>query len=57
VSIENTVVAGVDLVAIESYGLRFLDLKVEDIPFIMMAEKRGVWISDWKSFNIAEMNV
>ena len=57
VSIENTVIAGVDLVAIESYGLRFLDLKVEDIPFILMAEKRGIGISDWKSLNIAEMNV
>ncbi|MGO9380129.1 MAG: DUF362 domain-containing protein [Dissulfurispiraceae bacterium] len=57
VSIENTVIAGVDAVAIESYGLRFLDLKVEDIPFILMAEKRGVGISDWKSLNVAEMNI
>ncbi len=57
VSIENTVIAGVDLVAAESYGLRFLDLKVEDIPFIMMAQKRGIGISDWKSLNIAEINV
>src|SRR5512135_525301 len=57
VSIENTVIAGVDMVAIESYGLRFLDLKIEDIPFILMAEKRGIGISDWKSLNIAEMNV
>jgi uncharacterized protein (DUF362 family) len=57
VSIENTVIAGVDLVAIESYGLKFLDLKVEDIPFIMMAEKRGMGISDLKSLNIAELNV
>jgi len=57
VSIENTVIAGVDPVAIESYGLRFLDLKVEDIPFITMAEKRGIGISDWKSLNIAELNL
>ena len=57
VSIENTVIAGVDLVAIESYGLRFLDLKVEDIPFITIAEKRGIGISDWKSLNVAEIDV
>jgi len=57
VSIENTVIAGVDLVALESYGLRFLDLKVEDIPFILMAEKRGIGISDLKSLAIAEINV
>jgi uncharacterized protein (DUF362 family) len=57
VSIENTVIAGVDPVAIEAYGLRFLDLKVEDIPFIMMAEKRGIGISNWKLLNVAEINV
>jgi uncharacterized protein (DUF362 family) len=57
VSIENTIVAGVDLVAIESYGLRFLDLKIEDVPFIQMAEKRGIGIADWKSLNVAEINV
>ena len=57
VSIENTVIAGVDIVAIESYGLRFLDLKVEDIPFILMAEQKGLGISDWKSLNVAEINI
>jgi len=57
VSLMNTVIAGVDLVAIESYGLRFLDLRLEDVPFIVMAEKRGIGISDWKSLNIAEINV
>lgn len=57
VSAGDTVVAGVDLVAIESYGLRFLDLKVEDIPFIQIAEKRGIGISDWKSLTVAELNV
>ena len=57
VSIENTVIAGVDLVAVESYGLRFLDLKVEDVPFITMAEKRGIGISDLKLLNVAEIEV
>ena len=57
VSIENTVIVGTDLVAAESYGLRFLDLKAEDIPFIGMAEKRGVGISDLKLLNVAEIEV
>lgn len=57
VSIENTIIAGVDLVAIESYGLRFLDLKLEDIPYLVAAEKRGIGISDWKSLNVAEISV
>jgi len=57
VTVEDTVVAGADIVAVESYGLRFLDLKVEDIPFIQMAETRGIGISDWKSLHVAELNV
>ncbi len=57
VTIENTVVAGVDVVAIESYGLRFLDLKVEDVLFIGIAEKRGIGISDVKSLNVAEIDI
>jgi len=57
VSVENTVIAGTDIVAVESYGLRFLDLKAEDIPFIMMSEKRGVGVSNWKSLNVAELTV
>ena len=57
VSIQNTVVAGIDIVAVEAYGLRFLGLSIEDIPFIGMAEKRGIGISDWKSLNVAEINI
>jgi uncharacterized protein (DUF362 family) len=57
VAIENTIVAGVDVVAVETYGLRFLDLKAEDVPYIGLAEKKGVGISDLKSLNIAEENV
>jgi uncharacterized protein (DUF362 family) len=57
VSIENTVIAGADLVAAESYALRFLDLKAADIPFIIMAEKRGIGTSDLKSLNVAEIEL
>lgn len=57
VSIENTIIAGADLVTAESYALRFLDLKAEDIPFIIMAEKRGIGISDLKLLNVAEIEI
>jgi uncharacterized protein (DUF362 family) len=57
VSAEDTVIAGTDIVAIESCGLKFLDLKAGDIPFIAMAEKRGIGTADWKSLTIAELNV
>jgi len=57
VAIANTIVAGADIVAVEAYGLGFLDLKVEDIPFIAMAEKRGIGISAWQTLNIAEITI
>jgi uncharacterized protein (DUF362 family) len=57
VAIENTIVAGVDVVAVETYGLRFLDLRADDVPYVGMAEKRGVGISDLKSLNIAEEDI
>jgi len=57
VSRYNTIIVGADLVAAESYGLRFLNLKTEDIPFVAMAEKRGIGIADLKSLNIAEIDV
>ncbi len=53
----DTVIAGVDLVAVESYGLRFLDLIPGDVPFLGMAEGRGIGISDWKSLNVAEFSL
>ncbi|MBI5101124.1 MAG: DUF362 domain-containing protein [Nitrospirae bacterium] len=53
----DTVIAGVDLVAVETYGLRFLDLKAEDVPFIGMAEKRGIGRSDLNGMRIDESNV
>ena len=57
VSLENTIIAGLDEVALDSYSLRFLDLKAEDVPFIKIAEGRGLGISDWKKLNYVEINV
>lgn len=57
VSLENTIIAGLDEVALDSYSLRFLELKAEDVPFIKIAEGRGLGISDWKRLNYVEINV
>ncbi len=57
VSIENTIIAGLDEVAIDSYSLRFLDLKVEEVKFIELAQKRGIGKSDWRSLNPVEINI
>jgi uncharacterized protein (DUF362 family) len=56
VSIENTILAGLDEVALDAYSLQFLNLNVEDVPFLRMAEHRGIGTSDWASLNFTEMN-
>jgi uncharacterized protein (DUF362 family) len=57
VSIENTIIAGLDEVALDSYSLGFLDLKAENVPFLKIGEKRGLGVTDWKSLNYVELNV
>lgn len=57
VAIENTIIAGLDEVAIDSYSLRFLDLKVDDVPYIKIAEQRGLGTSDWRSVNFKEIQL
>ncbi|MFQ3574479.1 MAG: DUF362 domain-containing protein [Thermodesulfovibrionales bacterium] len=51
----HTVAASTDIVAIETFALRFLGLKVDDIPSISIAEKRGVGTSRLRDLHIAEM--
>lgn len=57
VSLENTIAAGLDEVALDSYSLRFLDLKAEDVPFIKISEQRGLGISNWKTLNFNELTI
>jgi uncharacterized protein (DUF362 family) len=57
VSPENTVIAGLDEIALDAYSLNFLDLNVEDVPFLTIGEKRGIGVTDWKSLNYVELNV
>jgi uncharacterized protein (DUF362 family) len=57
VSVENTIIAGLDEVALDSYSLGFLGLNAEDVPFLTIGEKRGLGITDWKSLNYVELNV
>ena len=38
VAIENTLIAGVDEVAIDAYSLQFLDLSPEAVPFLALGE-------------------
>jgi uncharacterized protein (DUF362 family) len=57
VSLENVIVAGLDEVALDAYCLRYLNLHVEDVPFLSLARERGVGVTDWKSLNLIERSV
>jgi len=51
---ENTIIAGVDPVAVDAYSLQFLDVKAEQVPFLAMGEQRGLGKVDWRSLRMKE---
>ncbi len=57
VSAENTIVAGVDEIALDAYCLRFLNLKADEVPFLKIGERRGLGVRDWQSLNYVELSV
>jgi uncharacterized protein (DUF362 family) len=57
VSRENTVIASLDEVALDSFSLGFLGLKPEAVPFLLMAEKKNLGLIDWRSLNISHSQV
>ncbi len=57
VSVENTIIAGTDEVALDSYALRFLDIKVENVPFLEIGEKRGLGIRNWRNLHYEEIQI
>jgi len=57
VSVENTIIAGLDEIALDSYSLRFLNIKAEDVPFLTMGEQRGLGVTNWKSLDYVEIKI
>ena len=57
VSVENTIIAGLDEVALDTYSLQFLNINVEEVPFLKIGEKRGLGVTDWKSLDYVETTV
>jgi uncharacterized protein (DUF362 family) len=57
VSIEDTIIAGLDEVALDAYSIQFLGLQVEDVPFLALGQKRGLGRIDWKSLNHLEISL
>ncbi|MBF0195274.1 MAG: DUF362 domain-containing protein [Magnetococcales bacterium] len=51
---ENTVIASLDEVALDSFSLGFLGLVPDDIPFLAMAEARKIGQVDWRSLNVSQ---
>ena len=54
VAIENTLIAGVDEVAIDAYSLQFLDLSPDAVPFLVLGEQRGLGQVDWRTLRRVE---
>ena len=51
----NAVVASADMVAIDTYGVRYLGLEPEAIPMIAMAEKHGLGTTDLEKIGVREI--
>lgn len=54
VEIVDTILVGLDEVALDAYSLKYLDLNVEDVPFLGLAEQRGIGRTDWMSLDYVE---
>jgi uncharacterized protein (DUF362 family) len=57
VSIEDTIIAGLDEVALDAYCLQFLGLQVDSVPFLSLGRERGLGTTEWKSLNHEEISL
>ena len=55
--LEKTVIAGIDYVAVDTVGASFLDLKPEDLPFLQLADKRGLGSIDVGKLKIEKRTI
>jgi uncharacterized protein (DUF362 family) len=53
----DTIIAGTDIVAVDSYATSLFGLKPDDLPNIKMAESVGLGTSDLSSLNIKELTL
>jgi uncharacterized protein (DUF362 family) len=57
VSTHDTVIVGTDEVALDSYSLKYLNLTVQDVPYLGIAVNRGLGVAEWKTLNYLELEV
>ncbi len=53
----DTIVVGVDEVALDAYGSQFLDRTPSEITFIGLAEREGIGRSDYQNMKMVEIEV
>ncbi len=57
VSIENTIIAGTDEVALDSYSLRYLNIRADEVDYLKMAESRGLGTTQWQTLDPVEIEI
>jgi len=57
VKVEDTIIAGLDEVALDAYAIQYLGLDVKDVPFLAIGEQRGVGTRDWRSIRHREVSL
>ncbi|MBF0152189.1 MAG: DUF362 domain-containing protein [Magnetococcales bacterium] len=53
----NTLIAGLDEVAIDAFSLQFLDLQPDTVRFLAMGEERGLGRVRWQDLNLSQTQV
>ena len=53
----QTLIAGVDPVAVDTMGATLLGKRPQDLPHLLMAQEAGVGTVDYRSLNPIELNV
>lgn len=57
VKMEDTIIAGLDEVALDSYALQFLGIEVKDVRFLTLGEQRGIGVADWRIVGRKEISL
>jgi uncharacterized protein (DUF362 family) len=57
VSIEDTIIAGLDEVGLDAYCIQYLGLSTDEVSFLALGEKRGLGVADWRSLDHEEISL
>ncbi len=57
VSREDTIIAGLDEVAMDAYACQFLDISAETVPFLIRGRERGIGVTDWRLLDQEELSI